>query len=131
MQATSQPDDQLSLLQSPPSEAVEKLEQNVIVSELDEQTQLKLDVIQRLLEPCDRPTYGDKLREAAEKLGVSVRSVQQLVKKWEQEGLAGIAQSARADKGQHRISEFWQDFIIKTYATGNKGSKRMSPMTNN
>ena len=100
-------------------------ESNVIISDLDEAAQRKLEVIQKLIEPCDRVTYGQKLREAAEKLGVSVRQVQRLVKRWEQEGLTGIAQNGRADKGRHRIGDFWEDFIIKTYKEGNKGSKRM------
>jgi putative transposase len=56
-------------------------ETNVIVTELSEEAQLKLEVIQNLLEPCDRTTYGQKLKEAAEKLGVTVRTVQRLVKK--------------------------------------------------
>jgi len=102
-------------------------ESNVIISDLDEAAQRKLEVIQKLIEPCDRVTYGQKLREAAEKLGVSVRQVQRLVKRWEQEGLTGIAQNGRADKGRHRIGDFWEDFIIKTYKEGNKGSKRMIP----
>ncbi|MBD2495472.1 Mu transposase C-terminal domain-containing protein [Nostoc sp. FACHB-280] len=102
-------------------------EKNVIVTELSEEAQLKLEVIQSLLEPCDRTTYGQKLKEAAEKLGVSVRTVQRLVKKWEEDGLVGFTQTGRADKGKHRIGEFWENFIIKTYKEGNKGSKRMTP----
>ena len=99
----------------------------VIVTELSAEAQQKLEVLQSLIEPCDKVTYGQKLREAAEKLGVSVRSVQRLVKRWEQQGLAGITQAARADKGTYRIGKFWEDFIIKTYKEGNKGSKRMTP----
>jgi putative transposase len=102
-------------------------ETNMIVTELSQEAQLKLEVIQSLLEPCDRTTYGQKLKEAAEKLGVSVRTVQRLVKKWEEDGLVGFAQTGRADKGKHRIGEFWENFIIKTYKEGNKGSKRMTP----
>jgi len=102
-------------------------ETNVIATELSEEAQLKLEVLQSLLEPCDRTTYGQKLKEAAEKLAVSVRTVQRLVKKWEQDGLVGLTQTGRTDKGKHRIGEFWEDFIIKTHKEGNKGSKRMSP----
>jgi putative transposase len=102
-------------------------EPNVIVTELSEAAQLKVQVIHTLLEPCDRATYGQKLRDAAEKLGISVRSVQRLVKRWEQNGLAGITRGSRVDKGKHRISDFWEEFIIKTYKEGNKGSKRMTP----
>ncbi|MBD2139644.1 Mu transposase C-terminal domain-containing protein [Anabaena sp. FACHB-1237] len=102
-------------------------ETNVIATELSEEAQLKLEVIQSLLEPCDRTTYGQKLKAAAEKLAVSVRTVQRLVKKWEQDGLVGLTQTGRTDKGKHRIGEFWENFIIKTYRDGNKGSKRMTP----
>ena len=102
-------------------------ETNVIVSELNEAAQLKVQVIHTLLEPCDRVAYGQKLRDVAQTLGVTVRSVQRLVKRWEQEGVAGIVTDSRRDKGTHRISPFWEDFIIKTYKDGNKGSKRMSP----
>lgn len=101
--------------------------QAVIVEHLDEEAQLKLDIIHSLLEPCDRITYGDRLRDAAEKLGCSVRTVQRLVKKWEIEGTSALVSTSRSDRGKHRISEFWQDFIIKTYEAGNKGSRRMKP----
>src|SRR4028119_635442 len=96
-----------------------------IVTELSDEGELKLEIIQSLLEPCDRDTYGQRVKDAAKKLGKSVRTVQRLVKQWEKEGLAGLASSERADKGQHRISQEWQDLIIKTYREGNKGSKRM------
>lgn len=105
----------------------DSVQSHTILTELDAKTQQRAEVIQSLIESCDRATYGQKLRDAAEKLGVSVRSVQRLVKRWEQEGLSGIAKDSRADKGKHRIGEFWENFIIKTYREGNKGSKRMSP----
>jgi putative transposase len=98
-----------------------------IVSELSGEARVKLEVIQSLIEPCDRATYGEQLRAGAKKLGVSVRSVQRLVKTYQEEGLAALTSTTRGDKGKHRISEFWQDFIIKTYQQGNKGSKRMTP----
>ncbi len=50
---------------------------------------------------CVFSYYGQKLKEAAEKLGVSVRTVQRLVKKWEQDGVVGFTQTGRADKGRH------------------------------
>jgi hypothetical protein len=56
-------------------------EQQTIVSELSLEGQLKLEVIQSLLEPCDRVTYGQRLRDGAQKLEISVRSVQRLFKK--------------------------------------------------
>jgi putative transposase len=41
-------------------------------------------MIQMLLEPCDRRTYGQRLLETAEKLNVAKRTVQRLVQKCEE-----------------------------------------------
>ncbi|WP_246163043.1 MULTISPECIES: helix-turn-helix domain-containing protein [Brasilonema] len=101
-------------------------EANVIVSELSDEAKLKMEVIQSLLSAGDRTTYAERLKEAAEKLGKSVRTVRRLIDKWEQEGLVGLVQGQRADKGKHRVDENWQEFILKTYKEGNKGSKRMT-----
>ncbi len=103
-----------------------QMENMRIVEQLDEEVQHKLEVIQSLLEPCDRTTYGQKLREATLKLGCSVRTVQRSVKRWEVEGVSALMTSGRADQGKHRISEFCQNFIIKTYEAGNEGSRRMN-----
>jgi putative transposase len=101
-------------------------ETHAIVTELSDEGRRKLEIIESLIEPCDRATYGQRLKEAAKKLGKSKRTVQRLVKKWEEEGLAALTPTERGDKGKHRISQQWQDFIIKTYREGNKGSKRIS-----
>nr|WP_290225478.1 helix-turn-helix domain-containing protein [Trichocoleus desertorum] len=97
------------------AQPLEKGEANVIALELDEATQRKLEVIESLMEPCDRTTYGEKLRDAAEKLGCSVRTVQRLVQKWEAEGVTALASSKRADRGTHRISEFWPKQQVRQY----------------
>ena len=106
---------------------VASTEQNEIVTELDEEGKVKLEVIETLLEPCDRATYGQRLKQAAVKLGKSKRTVQRLVKKWEEEGLTAINQTQRSDKGSYRISDELQKFILKTYQEENKGSKRITP----
>ncbi|OYE06416.1 Mu transposase C-terminal domain-containing protein [Nostoc sp. 'Peltigera membranacea cyanobiont' 232] len=105
----------------------QEAEKDEIVTELSADDRHLLDMIQQLLEPCDRITYGEKQREVAAKLGKSVRTVRRLVKKWEQQGLAALQITTRADKGKHRIDSDWQDFIIKTYKDNNKDGKRMSP----
>ncbi|MCG6136811.1 MAG: helix-turn-helix domain-containing protein [Nostoc sp. LLA-1] len=57
---------------------------NEIVTELSADDRHLLDLIQKLIEPCDRITYGERQREVAAKLGKSVRTVRRLVKKWEE-----------------------------------------------
>ncbi|MDQ2828331.1 MAG: Mu transposase C-terminal domain-containing protein [Chloroflexota bacterium] len=91
----------------------------------------KVKILLNLCEPCTRKEYGKRLRDAARDLGVNVRTIQRLVKKWEAEGVAGVITGVRADKGTHRVDKKygfpWKKFIIDTYKWGNKGSKRMTP----
>lgn len=87
---------------------------------------LKLEIIKSLREHCDRKTYGQKLKEAAQKLGKSERTVRRWVKAWQENGLAALAEVPRADRGQTRKSEYWYNLTIKTYKAGNKGSDRMT-----
>ncbi|WP_228036771.1 Mu transposase C-terminal domain-containing protein [Cuspidothrix issatschenkoi] len=108
------------------TESVTAKDTQIIVSELSDEAKLKMEVIQSLLEAGDRTTYAQRLKEAAVKLGKSVRTVRRLIDKWEQEGLVGLTQTDRIDKGKHRVDENWQEFILKTYKEGNKGGKRMT-----
>ena len=85
-----------------------------------------MEAIQSLMEASDRATYAQRLEEAAQKLGKSVRTVRRLVDKWEEQGLLGLVQAERSDKGKYRVDTDWQELILKTYQEGNKGSKRMT-----
>ncbi|PHV61494.1 Mu transposase C-terminal domain-containing protein [Cyanobacterium aponinum] len=98
-----------------------------LISQLSPEDQKIADVIENLLQPCDKKTYGKKLKQASDQLKKSVRTIQRYVKQWEENGLVGILQNNRADKGSYRIDPRLQDFILKTYREGNKGSKRMTP----
>ena len=86
-----------------------------------------LDLLQPLMEPCDRKTYSQRLKDVTEKLGKSKRTVQRLMKLWQEEGLQAFTDSDRSDKGRPRIADDWQNFIIKTYEQGNRGDKKMTP----
>jgi putative transposase len=99
----------------------------IVTGPLSDEAQLKMEVIESLLASCDRKTYGQRLREAADKLGKSIRSIQRLVKKYEEQGISAITNTERSDKGSYRLSSDWQQFIINTYKQGNKGSRKMTP----
>jgi putative transposase len=105
----------------------DEVEGSDIITELSAGDKKLLELIQKLLEPCDRTTYGERQREVAVKLGKSVRTVRRLVKKWEEQGLAALQTTQRADKGKYRIDSQWQKFIINTYKEGNKGSRQITP----
>ena len=83
----------------------------VMVDDLPPEAQLKLEVIQSLLEPCDRREYGLRLRDGAEKLGISLRSVQRLFRRYQKEGISCLTSYQRPDKGKHRIGPDWEKCI--------------------
>ncbi|MEH1988072.1 MULTISPECIES: DDE-type integrase/transposase/recombinase [unclassified Nostoc] len=105
------------------SESADAKENNVIVTELSAEAKLRVEVLQSLIGSCDRKTYGIKLKQAAEKLGKTVRTV----KKYQEQGLSGVTEAERSDKGAYRIDDGWQDFIVKTYKEGNKDGRKMTP----
>ncbi len=41
-----------------------------------------MELVQSLTEPCDRATYSKRKKAVADKLGVSIRSVERLLKKY-------------------------------------------------
>ena len=92
---------------------------------ITEEVALRMEVIQSLIEPCERQTYRQRKEAAAKKLGVSIRSVERLLKKYREQGFVGITKT-RSDKGKPRISEDWHQFILDTYKQGNKKGKRIT-----
>lgn len=98
-----------------------------IVTELSEQQRLRMEVIQELIAAPDQATYRQRQTAAAERLNLSISSIQRLVRAWKEKGIAGLSWRSRSDRGQFRISEEWQKFIVKTYREGNQGSRRLSP----
>jgi transposase len=90
------------------------------------EVQQRIEVIQRLLAVQGTAQYGAVQRQAARSLGITVRSVQRLVKAWREQGLSGVCKQSRRDRGASKVSRDWQQFIVKTYRDGNRGSRRMS-----
>jgi len=59
----------------------------------------KLEILRSLRENSDRKTYGQKLKEAAQKLGKLERRVRRLVRTWQENGLAALAEVPRTSFG--------------------------------
>ena len=98
-----------------------------ILTELSEEAQLKMELIEEIRHAGDRSTRTEKIEEAAKKLCKSTRTIRRMLAKVEHEGLAALAETVRSDKGQFRIDPKWQEFIIKTYKQGNRNGLRLSP----
>lgn len=83
--------------------ATDNPDASAIVTELSQEAKLKLEIIESLLDPYNRSSYEQRLKDAAKKLGKSVGTVQRLVQKWGEEGLLALTRTETADKGKHRI----------------------------
>jgi putative transposase len=99
---------------------------NEIPAVLSPKAEQQMEVIKSIFLEGDDRSYGAKIADAAAKLGKCERTIRRLIKKWRDDGLVGLTQIGRSDKGSSRLDEDWQKFILKTYKEGNQGSKRMT-----
>ena len=100
-----------------------------IVSERTElwpEMEERVKVMQQIMAARGTNSYGQVQKQAAEKLGISVRSLRRLVKLWQEKGLEGLLRQSRKDRGVVKIKQEWQEFIERTYREGNRGSRQMS-----
>lgn len=114
-------------MDTPPQETQNPDEQSVFPAELSSRAQRKLDAIVRLLEPCaSRQEYGQRLREEAEKLGISVRTLRRYKWQWHEKGLIGLADDARSDKGKSRMAPELQELATKLFKNRNRNGLRLN-----
>jgi putative transposase len=91
------------------------------------QVQERIEVIQQVMAVRGTDRYAKVQRQAAKKLGLSVRSLRRLMRTWQEQGIAGLSRQSRSDQGTSKQSQDWQAFIVKTYREGNRGSRSMTP----
>ena len=88
--------------------------------------QERIKAMQRLANAPDRPTYLALQQEIAQQFNMTVRNVQLLMKAWQSEGVDGVLRQERSDRGERRLDEDWNDYIVQTYRAGNRGGRRTS-----
>ncbi len=95
-------------------------------TELWPEMEERVKVMQQIMAARGTNSYGQVQKQAAENLGISVRSLRRLVKLWQEKGLEGLLRQSRKDRGVVKIKQEWQEFIERTYREGNRGSRQMS-----
>ena len=98
----------------------------ILKTDLDEAGQLKVDLILEISASTDRKMFAERIKKGAQTVGVSERTIRRWVNLWLEKGTISFAKSTRSDQGKYRITQEWQDFILKTYRKGNKGGKKMN-----
>lgn len=76
-----------------------------LLRSLSEDERERLRILQWLLATAERPNYGKRQQAAAERLGITVRSVRRLVRQLREEGVVSVMRRSRSDRGEARISE--------------------------
>lgn len=98
----------------------------VPIEPLSDESQRRLETIQRLQSYQGKADYSVEQAQAASELGISVRSLRRLQCQYRQRGIRGLQRQVRSDQGQLKISETWQAFITKAYRAGNRGQRATS-----
>jgi hypothetical protein len=68
-------------------------------TELPPDVQRRVKVIQQLMAVYGTKHYAKAQQQAAQSLGISVRSLRRLIKSWQEQGTAGLSRQMRSDKG--------------------------------
>ncbi|MEH2225317.1 Mu transposase C-terminal domain-containing protein [Nostoc sp.] len=98
-----------------------------IILETSDRHKLTFNLIQWLAESPNRTIKSQRKQAVANTLGVSTRQVERLLKQYQDDKLSESAGVQRSDKGKHRVSEDWQEFIKTIYEESLKNKHPISP----
>jgi putative transposase len=98
-----------------------------IILETSDRHKLTFNLIQWLAESPNRMIKSQRKQAIANTLGVSTRQVERLLKQYHDDKLSESAGVQRSDKGKHRVSEYWQEFIKTIYEDSIENKHPISP----
>ncbi|MDZ8069439.1 MAG: transposase [Nostoc sp. DedQUE08] len=98
-----------------------------IILETSDRHKLAFNLIQWLAESPNRMIKSQRKQAVADTLSVSTRQVERLLKQYHDDKLSESAGVQRSDKGKHRVSEDWQEFIKTIYEKSIKDKHPISP----
>ncbi|MDZ8095788.1 MAG: Mu transposase C-terminal domain-containing protein [Nostoc sp. DedQUE05] len=98
-----------------------------IILETSDRHKLTFNLIEWLAESPNRTIKSQRKQAVANTLGVSTRQVERLLKQYHDDKLSESAGVQRSDKGKHRVSEDWQEFIKAIYEESLKNKHPISP----
>ncbi|MEH2126909.1 transposase [Nostoc sp.] len=98
-----------------------------IILETSDRHKLIFNLIQWLAESPNRTIKSQRKQAVANTLGISTRQVERLLKQYHDDKLSESAGVQRSDKGKHRVSEDWQEFIKAIYKESIKNKHPISP----
>jgi putative transposase len=98
-----------------------------ILIESSDPQKLRFRLIEWLAESPDRKTKAERKKKISETLNISTRQVERLLDQYFDERLNEKAGIDRFDKGQRRISDYWQEYIRSIYEQSLKDKHPLTP----
>lgn len=98
-----------------------------ILIESSDPQKLRFRLIEWLAEAPNRKVKAERKKKIAETLNVSTRQVERLLDRYNDERLHETAGIDRSDKGQHRIGDYWPEYIRSIYEKSVKDKHPLTP----
>lgn len=98
-----------------------------ILIESSDPQKLRFRLTQWLAESSNRKVKAERKQAIAKTLDVSTRQVERILNQYNDERLRETAGIERADKGHHRIHDYWQDYIREVYEKSLKDKHPLKP----
>lgn len=98
----------------------------ILVDAADSQ-KLRFRLVEWLAESPNRKVKAERKQAIVQTLAISTRQVERMLNQYQEDRLRETAGIERVDKGQHRIDDYWQDYIRKVYEQGLKQKHPLKP----
>jgi putative transposase len=98
-----------------------------IVLDASEPQKLRFRLIEWLAESPNRKVKAERKQAIAQTLAISTRQVERMLNQYQEDQLRETAGLERADKGQHRIDDYWQDYVREVYEQSLKHKHPLKP----
>jgi putative transposase len=98
-----------------------------ILVESSDPHKLRFRLIQWLAEAPNRKVKAERKEAIAKTLAMSTRQVERMLNQYNEDKLRETAGIERSDKGNHRIHDYWQDYIRAVYEKSLKDKHPLKP----
>ncbi|MBW4578231.1 MAG: transposase family protein [Tildeniella nuda ZEHNDER 1965/U140] len=98
-----------------------------ILLEASDSQKLRFRLVEWLAGSPNRKVKSERKQAIAQTLAISTRQVERMLSQYQEDRLRETTGSERADKGQHRIDNYWQDYVRTVYEQSLKHKHPLKP----
>ena len=98
-----------------------------ILIESSDSQKLRFCLIEWLVESPSRNVKAQRKQAIAKTLDISTRQVERMLNQYQEDKLRETTGIERSDKGQHRIHNYWQNYIREVYEKSLKDKHPLKP----